>query len=60
MDKQKMKRAKDIEYLLSNLDSIDFWSRNKTLLAFSTMSFIIYVAEIKNLVASYISLFLKL
>lgn len=29
MDKQKMKRAKDIEYLLSRLDSIDFWSRNE-------------------------------
>ena len=24
-----MKRAKDIEYLLSRLDSLDFWSRNE-------------------------------
>lgn len=29
MDKQKMKRAKDIEYLLFELNSLDFWSRNK-------------------------------
>lgn len=29
MDKQKMKRAKDIEYLLSKLNSLDFWSRNE-------------------------------
>ena len=29
MDKQKLERAKDIEYLLSRLDSIDFWSRNE-------------------------------
>ena len=29
MDKQKLERAKDIEYLLSKLDSIDFWSRNE-------------------------------
>lgn len=29
MDKQKMKRAKDIESLLSKLKSIDFWSRNE-------------------------------
>lgn len=29
MDKQKMKRAKDIEYLLSKLNSLNFWSRNE-------------------------------
>lgn len=29
MDKQKMKRAKDIEYLLSKLNSLDFWSKNE-------------------------------
>lgn len=29
MDKQKMERAKDIKYLLSELDSMEFWSRNK-------------------------------
>ena len=29
MDKQKLERAKDIEYLLSKLNSIDFWSRNE-------------------------------
>ena len=29
MGKQKLERAKDIEYLLSKLDSIDFWSRNE-------------------------------
>lgn len=29
MDKQKMKRANDIEYLLFELNSLDFWSRNK-------------------------------
>lgn len=29
MDKQKMKRAKDIESLLSKLNRLDFWSRNK-------------------------------
>ena len=29
MDRQKLERAKDIEYLLSKLDSIDFWSRNE-------------------------------
>ena len=29
MDKQKMKRTIYIEYLLSRLDSIDFWSRNE-------------------------------
>ena len=29
MDRQKLERAKDIEYLLSKLNSIDFWSRNE-------------------------------
>lgn len=29
MDKQKLERAKDIESLLSKLNSVDFWSRNK-------------------------------
>lgn len=29
MDKQKMERAKDIEYLLSNLDRMEYWSRNQ-------------------------------
>ena len=29
MDKQKLERATDIDYVLSKLDSIDFWSRNE-------------------------------
>ncbi len=29
MDKQKLERAKNIESLLSKLNSVDFWSRNK-------------------------------
>ena len=29
MDKQKLERAKNIEFLLSQLNSVDFWSRNE-------------------------------